>query len=195
MAYSFTNDWSNTHEGDWREILAPYMGQDGVVFLEIGTYEGQSACWFVDNILTGKDCRMVCIDAWKNYDDRPTDNMDEVFARFLSNISASTKPEAFTYFRAPFENVLVKGKADVVYIDGDHSAAAVLYDAVRAWRILKPGGLMMFDDYGWSPPPPREPKDGPGVAIDAFISVMRAGGHASLARQGSNLVVLRKEKD
>ena len=36
---------------------------------------------------------------------------------------------------------------DVIYIDGDHNACSVLEDAILAWRLLKIGGILLFDDY------------------------------------------------
>jgi len=41
---------------------------------------------------------------------------------------------------------------DFIYIDGDHTAEGVLQDAVLAWRLLKAGGIMAFDDYLWEDP-------------------------------------------
>ena len=39
---------------------------------------------------------------------------------------------------------------DVVYIDADHSLAAVTKDAAAAYRIVRPGGHLIFNDYtGW----------------------------------------------
>lgn len=38
---------------------------------------------------------------------------------------------------------------DLVYIDGSHMRVDVLVDAVLAWPLLQPGGLMVFDDYEW----------------------------------------------
>ena len=45
------------------------------------------------------------------------------------------------------------------------------FDAVLAWPLLKPGGLVCFDDYGWwvDPAPEKSPK----LAVDAFLTVMR----------------------
>jgi hypothetical protein len=36
---------------------------------------------------------------------------------------------------------------DIIYINGSHRAADVLGDAVLSWELLKPGGIMIFDDY------------------------------------------------
>ncbi|CAN0083622.1 unnamed protein product [Scytosiphon promiscuus] len=35
---------------------------------------------------------------------------------------------------------------DVIYVDGDHGMASVLADAVLAFRLLKVGGFLIFDD-------------------------------------------------
>jgi predicted O-methyltransferase YrrM len=55
---------------------------------------------------------------------------------------------------------------DFIYIDGSHMAEDVLEDAVLAWRLLKPGGLIIFDDYVWRLDHPPEKR--PRLAIDAF---------------------------
>jgi hypothetical protein len=59
----------------------------------------------------------------------------------------------------------------LIYVDGSHEAADVLADAVLAWPLLAPGGLLGFDDYKWQKFP--EPERCPGVAIDGFLAAMR----------------------
>ena len=36
---------------------------------------------------------------------------------------------------------------DIIYIDGNHEPEYVLEDAVLSFRKLKPGGIIIFDDY------------------------------------------------
>jgi predicted O-methyltransferase YrrM len=38
---------------------------------------------------------------------------------------------------------------DFIYIDGDHSENAVYKDGVNAIRLIKNGGIILFDDYYW----------------------------------------------
>lgn len=47
-------------------------------------------------------------------------------------------------------------KADMIYIDGDHSYGAVRSDVVGLWPLLKIGGLMVLDDTQAFPHGPGE---------------------------------------
>jgi hypothetical protein len=57
---------------------------------------------------------------------------------------------------------------DAAYLDGSHIAADVLEDAVLTWRLLKPGGVLIFDDYRWDLY--RDSVRSPGPGIDAFLA-------------------------
>jgi hypothetical protein len=52
---------------------------------------------------------------------------------------------------------------DFVYVDGSHAPSDTLSDACMAWGMLKPQGIMLFDDYQY----PHEPTK---VGIDAFLA-------------------------
>ena len=62
---------------------------------------------------------------------------------------------------------------DLIYIDGSHTAADVLIDAVLAFQLLRVGGVMIFDDYLWSMEPALsvDPLNMPKPAIDAFAAI------------------------
>ena len=55
--YRVTFDWVSPHAQAWTADLAHLEGKPAVRALEIGCFEGQSACWFLDNVLTahGRD--------------------------------------------------------------------------------------------------------------------------------------------
>lgn len=101
--------------------------------------------------------------------------------RFDANIAAAlqasqhTSPERVWKIKAPshvaLAQLIVEGAShfDVIYIDGCHEPAAVLCDACQAWMLLKPGGVLIFDDYAWHLVSQRPARTSPKAAIDAFL--------------------------
>ena len=83
---------------------------------------------------------------------------------------------------------LPRGSYDFVFIDGSHDAADVLSDAVLTWPLVKPGGLVCFDDYEWwiDAAPERSPK----IAVDAFLAIMR--GRCEIVRKGYQVWVQKR---
>ena len=57
---------------------------------------------------------------------------------------------------------------DWIYIDGDHSYEGCLRDLENALQVVKPGGLILGDDYGW--PNAKWFKPGVTKAVDEFIN-------------------------
>jgi hypothetical protein len=60
------------------------------------------------------------------------------------------------------------GQFDLIYIDGDHRAAAVWEDAVHCFELCKIGGYILFDDYEWELGR-LDPVMTPKPAIDQFL--------------------------
>jgi hypothetical protein len=83
------------------------------------------------------------------------------------------------------ENQFEKGSFDAISIGGSHRAADVLMDALSAWRILKPGGTMIFEDYEWG----RNcaPAERPGPAIDLFLETV--GARAASLHRGYQVII------
>lgn len=57
---------------------------------------------------------------------------------------------------------------DWIYIDGDHSYEGCLRDLENALQVVKQGGLILGDDYGW--PNAKWFKPGVTKAVDEFIN-------------------------
>ena len=57
---------------------------------------------------------------------------------------------------------------DWIYIDGDHSYEGCLRDLENSLKVVKPGGLILGDDYGW--PNAKWFKPGVTKAVDEFIN-------------------------
>src|SRR5438105_2903605 len=60
--YDFTKDYFTSRIPLWRRTLAHLRGRAELRALEVGTYEGRSALWLLENILTDPSSRLVCVD-------------------------------------------------------------------------------------------------------------------------------------
>ncbi len=141
--------------------------------IEVGSYEGSSAVWILNNLLRAEGGKLYCIDAWAQPDEGETR-----FRRFQANIAETGRADAVETLRAWSHEALVQllsrgVQADFIYIDGAHDALNVLRNAVMSFEMLKPGGVMILDDYLWN-----NPKYGgnhtlgrPKIAIDAFTTI------------------------
>lgn len=63
--YIFTSDWFSTNIPLWKKLLQNYKDKPNLKFLEIGSYEGRSAVWLMENILTQENCTLTCIDTFE----------------------------------------------------------------------------------------------------------------------------------
>lgn len=178
--YELTNDWfENSAKSNW-EYLIPQLKPARV--LEIGSYEGASTCWLIEELgKTGLE--IVCIDTWAGGVEHSAVDMSSVERRFISNVKAAmTGLDGIKLRRIKERSDLALARLlceeptplfDFIYVDGSHQAPDVLADAVLAFRLLRPGGVMAFDDYLWHEGAPHEkdPIQTPKIAVDAFTNI------------------------
>lgn len=182
--YRFTNSWFNdTAKGVW-DILIPQIKPARI--LEIGSFEGASTCYLIDTLAKDAAIELHCIDTWEGGVEHVERGMDmgSVEQLFQHNtrtaIECAAHPVNLSIHKgfsdAQMAKLLADGQAgtfDFVYIDGSHQAPDVLCDAVLGFRLLKPGGVMAFDDYIWAEQLPygKDPLRCPKIAIDAFTNI------------------------
>jgi predicted O-methyltransferase YrrM len=170
----YTYNWFSGNASQWETMLAEYAAQPHLNFLEIGSFEGRSACWLLRNILTDPTSRLTCIDLFPETLG-PGDGMPRMATpdkTFDANIAATGQGAQVTKLRGASEALLRTLAADAydfIYIDGSHNAPYVLSDAVLSWYLLKVDGLICFDDYEWMPEYP--PLERPAAGIDAFMQL------------------------
>ncbi|HEX3365752.1 class I SAM-dependent methyltransferase [Phenylobacterium sp.] len=180
-AYEFTEDWFSRHAGVWRQILERFAPRR---LLEIGSYEGCSACFLIDECGKAGPVDLHCIDTWQGGIEHDPATMAEVEARFDRNldlaVQAAPNPVTVTKHKAASTVALAHlmtaepaAGFDLIYIDGSHQAPVVLADAVMAFQLLRVGGIMIFDDYLWSRQEAGQQDfyDLPKPAIDAFVNI------------------------
>jgi predicted O-methyltransferase YrrM len=178
--YVFTVDWVADNVPHWERHLGHLRGRSGVRFLEVGTYEGRSTIWLLENILTHATATLDCIDTF-----------DDTYAvTFERNIRMAPDGHKVRTLTGPSQEVLRTLPLEVydaAYIDGSHSAPDVLEDIVLAFRLLKRDGIMVLDDYEWHER--GDLLEEPKVAIDAFLHVF--SGRYELLHKDYQVVVKR----
>jgi len=192
--YEFTQDWFH-----WAppllEQLVPMLPERKRL-LEIGAYEGRSTVWFVENMLEDGGA-IVAIDTWEGGAEHKVMGVDmkSVEDRFNHNTGLLTAKHPGRYISKVKDTSshALAGLAnfpqfDFIYIDGSHVAKDVLTDACMAWPLLKPLGIMVFDDYLWANP--GSPLNRPKIAIDIFSTIF--GEEFDLVHIGYQYAVRKK---
>jgi predicted O-methyltransferase YrrM len=185
--YRFTNNWFDAlAKGVWDQFIT---GHAPARILEIGSYEGASACYLIDTLARHHPLELHCIDSWEGGVEHRAGgiartDMSAVESRFHHNVRLAVGKHPgrvrLTVHKGYSDECLArllaggkKGYFDFVYVDGSHQAADVLADAVLGFRLLKTGGIIAFDDYLWAEPLPsgKDPLRCPKPAIDAFVNL------------------------
>jgi predicted O-methyltransferase YrrM len=185
--YQYTNNWFLSAAKTVWDGLIPQINPSKI--LEIGSYEGASTCYLIDRLAQRKEIELHCVDTWMGGIEHGEGgvakaDMSAVEKRFLHNcnlsISKAINKVALFCHKGQSDKVLAKlisenkqNYFDFIYVDGSHQAPDVLCDAILSFRLLKPNGVIAFDDYLWAEnldygiDPIRCPKP----AIDAFTTI------------------------
>ena len=186
-SYALTNNWFDQNgRGFWDQLIP---GLSPRKILEVGSYEGASSVYLIDKLSASGPIELHCVDSWQGGVEHAQGgsfetDMGAVETRFHSNIAMSVAAAAYKP-----KIVIHKGLSDAmlcrliaqdaaesfdfIFIDGSHQAPDVLSDAVLGFKLLKVGGVMVFDDYIWSEHvgPSKDLLRCPKPAIDAFTNL------------------------
>lgn len=161
--YLFRTQWFKQNIPVWETALAEFQGQANLQYLEVGLYEGGSALWMLENILTDPTARLTGLDLF--YDDYRYVDFKGHKEVFYSNLELSGFQEKATIIEG-FSQVELRDlpldSYDIIYIDGSHDESDCLEDLILSWRLLKVGGMLICDDYM------MEGLEAPHLAIDTF---------------------------
>lgn len=163
----FTVDWTSGNFDTWRRVIP---AADVRSALEIGSWEGRSALFFLNHC---PNCRVTCIDTFKGgREHHGMDALASIEARFDSNLAGyGSRVEKIKSRSVPaLDRLGEEGRAfDLIYIDGSHARDDVVMDSFLAWRVLKQGGLLIWDDYRWAAD--VDVRESPQQAVDFFLAV------------------------
>ena len=155
----FSSNWfDNLAKNNFETYIKPVYSDSKCNYLEVGTFEGASLVYMFDYVLTNIESVATVIDPFTF-----RDNQREIFN---SNLQAYL--DRINVITGESQNELVKlrqNSFDIIYIDGDHTSAAVLSDGMQSFPLLKSGGYMIFDDYLWmhDGKHTNENKNNPGI--------------------------------
>ncbi len=155
----YTTDFFSRHIPVWEDLFKKFKPKTA---LEIGSYEGRSAEWLLDNI---PGLYLTCMDTWDNTGvsaGLDSTGAEKIFDFKVGNRVRKLKGQSGDLLRA------LNMSYDLIYIDGNHIASCVLEDLVLSFGILKQGGIIICDDYtgGWG----QNPLEFPKLAIDSFVN-------------------------
>ncbi|MCZ2826098.1 class I SAM-dependent methyltransferase [Modestobacter sp. VKM Ac-2981] len=163
----YTQDWFSHHEDHWMQHFGHLAGRPGLQAVEVGSYEGRSASWLIQNLLTGEGSRLVCVDPFEQYEGQERN--------FDHNIGLAAGHHKVLKLRGRSHQVLpflAERSFDFIYVDGSHLVLDVLQDAAMCWQLLRPGGVIVFDDYEHTLFPDEFGMSA-GPAIRAFLPLIR----------------------
>lgn len=135
--------------------------------LEVGSYEGRSTRWFLENLVQGHfaslQSTITCVDTWKGSEEAAHDYIksgvesdDVLWKRFSHNLSpfASHVIAYRGFSRNELHRIYVdclqtNKRFDFIYIDGSHKRLNCLEDILLSFPLLRMGGILLVDDYLW----------------------------------------------
>lgn len=135
----FTRWWHFRSVDLWNIYLEDYIPSNG---LEIGSFEGLSACWFLDQY---EHAHLTCIDIFAECWDDPTGEYEKRFdhnTREYGERLLKIKGDSHQILQT-----LSNEQYDFIYLDGHHEYEHVLEDLRLCYPLLKTDGILICDDY------------------------------------------------
>lgn len=131
--YVFDEDWNQSFRVNAERLFNLHRSQ-ATNYLEIGTYQGRSACWMLDNILVHPQSKLTTVDL--NIQEEARSNLGRHVGKvqIIEGDSKIVVPNLSNRF-------------DIIYVDGDHTAMGALFDSVAVWPRCQLGGIILWDDY------------------------------------------------
>ena len=160
--YFFTLDIFSHRIETWTRQLQSFIEAAGVNALEVGFYQGMSACWLLDTVLSHETARLTCID--RNYNPKLKKNIAKTGSESKVNLLNGNSHELLAACQAnSFDLIHLQDRCKLI----DH----IEKSTELAWKLLKPEGLMIFSYYGWCNP--NNAKENPKVGIDRFLNSIK----------------------
>jgi predicted O-methyltransferase YrrM len=84
--YKFTQDWFSHNIPVWEQLAT--LLPERKSFLEIGSFEGRSAVWIIENMMNPGDW-IDCVDTWEGSEEHKNGELSGAEDRFIYNIDVA----------------------------------------------------------------------------------------------------------
>ena len=181
--YKFTQTWFDPMIPNWNELFKYYLKENSIKsVLEIGCFEGRATVYLLLNHLD-KDVTYEVVDTFEGTPEESgmietVSRLAEsnfIYENFMHNMSQHTGIDLKIrkgYSQLKLPQLYQEGnKYDFIYIDASHRADDTFVDAYYAHKMLNPGGLLIFDDFGWKDPARQHPVDSPELGVRSFFTM------------------------
>jgi len=136
--------------------------------IEVGTWKGASAIKTAELMKSYQipEPQLICVDTWlgsvENWINRDDPSCfaslalkwgrPDLYYTFLTNVVRTRQTDVIVPFPADTNTaakfLLRKGMhADAIYLDASHEYEDVIADLGAYWKVLRPGGVLIGDDY------------------------------------------------
>ena len=155
-----TQGWGSTHH----YLLESFIDRKPAVVIEIGVWKGASSIVLASELRRlNIDGVVLCVDTWLGstehwlnpawFDWLSFDHgYPSLHRKFMSNVISQDLQDYV--IPVPLDSLnaaaLMKARgvlADLIHIDGGHDYQSVISDLREWWPVLKPGGMLIGDDY------------------------------------------------
>ena len=158
--YFFTSDVFTHRISMWAKHFKPLKG--AIAVLEVGCYQGMSACWILDEMLSNRESTLTCIDS--NFE-----------PQFKQNIFKTGSESKVTFLEGNIHQLMADctpNSFDLINLQDRCKLSQHVEENTRlAWELLKPGGFMVFSSYGWLNL--SDVRQNPKVGIDRFLDSVK----------------------
>jgi len=124
---------------------------------EIGVWKGDFSQVLLDR---AQPKTLHLIDPWRFVSGRPhlwyggakardQDAMDAIYSDVCRRFRDDARVIVHRASSDKLLELVQSGSLDWAYIDGDHSRESVLRDLHLCWEAVRPGGLLLGDDFAW----------------------------------------------
>lgn len=192
--YVLTHDYFSPNIANWSQWFAQLITASPIACLEIGSWQGGSSTWLLDNVIAPRGGSLTCIDTFEGSSEHLGflhtlhAGLEDIFDANIARTGHGHLCRKLVGYSQHVLRQMQSEDFDFIFIDGAHEAKFVIQDAIYCWPMLRPGGFLLFDDYGFKFP--GQEIQNTAQAIDFFVNTF--SDEIEVLHQGWQVLVRKK---